>query len=801
MATLQLDPATLNAMRQLLQGKNRKWATPGDMAQHLDPDTIQTPALRLIDQTLIDTTNTTDGRAIITLPPQEGKALAPDTPIATPHGWTTIGNLKPGDIVYDRTGNPCHVTWVSPTWHNRPRYKVHTRDGETIIADARHEWVAKLDARSPYKTHETTVIAKPRCKHAQTPTAAPLNSPSATLPIDPYVLGAWLGDGTTRGASITTHPDDGEILDRIRKAGYPTIASKTHQYLWSLSDTPSGRCSTLRRQLTQIGVWGNKHIPNEYKRASYSQRLALMQGLIDTDGHVLAKGQIEFTSTSRRLASDVYELAWTLGVKATIRTGKATLNGKDCGAKYRVRFYLKDAAHLTRKRNRCKNSSVADRRYMWATATTPGDTICIEVDSPDHTFLAGRSLLPTHNSQRVSRRYPLWTLTHNPNTRIAIVSYSHAVARRWGRTIRDDITTHPDLGLTIRPDLSAQHEWQLAGAQGGVYTTGIGGSLTGRPVDLLIIDDPIKDREQADSTIYRNRVWDWWTDVASTRLAPGAPVILILTRWHQDDLAGRLLNAPDGHRWKLLNIPAQAETSNDPLGRKPGEWLQSSRRRTTKQWEAIKQQAGSRTFNSLYQGHPSPPGGTIFNRDHWIIDPHPTWQADNNQQHWVPSGQVFTSWDLTFKSGEHTDWVVGQVWQHDGAVLRLLDQARGRWSFTATCQHMQQLAARWPQATAHLVEDKANGPAVIDALHHTLPGLVPVQPQGGKESRANVVQPLVEAGNVHLPGYEPWCDDLIEECAGFPNATHDDQVDALTQALTWATITRRRKGNTFTPLG
>mgnify|MGYP001763564995 FL=1 len=331
MATLQLDPATLNAMRQLLQGKNRKWATPGDMAQHLDPDTIQTPALQLIDQTLIDTTNTTDGRAIITLPPQEGK------------------------------------------------------------------------------------------------------------------------------------------------------------------------------------------------------------------------------------------------------------------------------------------------------------------------------------SQRVSRRYPLWTLTHNPNTRIAIVSYSHAVARRWGRTIRDDITTHPDLGLTIRPDLSAQHEWQLAEAQGGVYTTGIGGSLTGRPVDLLIIDDPIKDREKADSTIYRNRVWDWWTDVASTRLAPGAPVILILTRWHQDDLAGRLLNAPDGHRWKLLNIPAQAETSNDPLGRKPGQWLQSSRRRTTKQWEAIKQQAGSRTFNSLYQGHPSPPGGTIFNRDHWIIDPHPAWQSDNNQQRWVPSGQVFTSWDLTFKSGEHTD--------------------------------------------------------------------------------------------------------------------------------------------------
>lgn len=799
---LRLDPATAAAMRTILTGSAHHWDTPGDMAQALDPTTVQTPALRLIDTQLAQLTDTTDGRLIVSMPPQEGKALAPDTPIATPHGWTAIGDFKPGDVVYDKNGNPCHVTWVSPIWRNRPRYEVHTRDGETIVADARHEWVARLDARRPYKTYETTVIAKSRCKHAQAPTAAPLNSPSATLPLDPYVLGAWLGDGTTRGAFITTHPNDGEILDRIRKAGYPTVASKTHKYLWSLSDAPKyGRRSSLRRQLTQAGVWGNKHIPNEYKRASYSQRLALMQGLIDTDGHVLAKGQIEFTSTSQRLASDVYELAWTLGAKATMRTGRATINGKDCGEKYRVRFYLKDAAHLTRKRIRCKDSSVADRRYMWATETTPGDTICIEVDSPDHTFLAGRSLLPTHNSQRCSRRFPLWALTHNPDTRIAIASYAHSVARRWGRVIRDDIAAHPKLGLTVRPDLSAQHEWQLAGHEGGIYATGVGGALTGRAVDLLIIDDPIKDREQADSKVYRERVWDWWTDVASTRLAPGAPVVLILTRWHEDDLAGRLLASDDADRWSVINIPAQADSSDDPLGRTPGQWLQSARGRTESQWEAIKRQAGSRTFASLYQGHPSPPGGTIFNREHWIIDARPAWQADDNQQRWVPSGQVFTSWDLTFKGGENTDWVVGQAWQHDGATLRLLDQTRGHWSFTETCQHMQRMAARWPQATAHLVEDKANGPAVLDALSHTLPGLIPVQPQGGKEARANVVQPLVEAGNVHLPGFEPWTGDLIEELAGFPNATHDDQVDALTQAITWAVVTRRRQGTTLTALG
>ena len=404
-------------------------------------------------------------------------------------------------------------------------------------------------------------------------------------------------------------------------------------------------------------------------------------------------------------------------------------------------------------------------------------------------------------SQRCSRRFPLWALTRNPDTRIAITAYAHPVARRWGRVIRDDITSHPGLGLTIRPDLSAQHEWQLAGHEGGVYAAGVGGALTGRAVDLLIIDDPIKDREQADSTIFRDRVWDWWTDVASTRLAPGAPVVLILTRWHEDDLAGRLLASDDADRWRVVNIPAQAESEADLLGRQPGQWLQSARGRTDAQWEAIRRQAGSQTFASLYQGHPSPPGGSIFDRASWVMDPSPVWREDDHGQRWVPSGRVIASWDLAFKGSDRSDWVVGQVWQADGTTLRLLDQARGRWSFTATCQQVQRMAARWPQATATLVEDKANGPAVIDALRSTVAGLVPVQPQGGKEVRAAAVQPLVEAGNVHLPAWEPWVGDLMEELAGFPRSPHDDQVDALTQALTWLTITHHHTGTQFFDIG
>jgi len=405
-------------------------------------------------------------------------------------------------------------------------------------------------------------------------------------------------------------------------------------------------------------------------------------------------------------------------------------------------------------------------------------------------------------SQRTSRRFPLWMLTQDPDCRIAITSYAHPVARRWGRAIRDDIDQHHDLGLTVRPDMSAQHEWQLSGHDGGIFAAGVGGALTGRPVDLLIIDDPIKDREQADSTVYRDRVWDWWTDVASTRLSPGAPVVLILTRWHEDDLAGRLLASDDSDRWRVVNIPALSETDDDPLGRQPGEWLTSARGRTTDQWEKIRRQAGSRTFAALYQGHPSPPSGNIFGRGSWRWYDSPVWLEDEHGARWVKDGQVIQSWDLTFKDGDRSDWVVGQTWQRDGATFRLLDQARGRWSFTQTCRQIQQAAARWPQATARLVEDKANGPAVIDSLSRLVPGLVPVNPQGGKEARANVVQPLVEAGNVELPSFAPWIADLVEEAAGFPHAPHDDQVDALTQALTHLAVTRStRQSSGFLNLG
>lgn len=801
--TITLDPVlgVADAIRQICAPPpppSRQWRTPGDLAIALDPRTVQTPALDVIDEALVDVGEGRINRLMISLPPQEGKALALDTPIATPTGWTTMGAIQVGDKVFDRQGEPCTVTWISPTWRGRPCYDVRTGDGEHIVADAAHEWVARLDRRSPEHIYETTTLARPRAKNAQITGPADLNLPDAALPLPPYVLGAWLGDGTSRAATITFA--DEEIAERIRDEGVPCRKSG-YRYAWSLAPDDAGSrvgkarqdyASPVRRALISLGVWGNKHIPAAYLRGSAKQRLALLQGLIDTDGYVSPRGQVEFTSTNERLARDVQHLVFTLGAKATMARGRATVHGRDCGPKWRVKFYLADAAHLPRKAGRCKDSSVARIRYVWAEPTESVPVRCIEVDSPDHTYLAGRSLLPTHNSVRISRRFPEWLLTRNKDLRLAIVSYAHGVARRHGRSIRDDITTHPGtLDLAVSASSSAAHEWEIAGHEGGVYCVGIRGSLTSRPVDGLIIDDPYKDGEQADSEAWKETVREFWTEVAIPRLGPGSFVVIVQTRWRHDDLSGWLKDEDHRNRWRVINIPAQADHDPakgeaDPLGRQPGEYLRSARGRSVEEWETKKLEVGSRAWQALFQGRPSPPTGDIFNKTWWKEYHQPRWIVRDDGSYWViGADEVVQSWDMAFKDLDSSDYVVGQVWARYGLQAYLIDEVHERMSFVETRKAVRRLAVKWPQATLKLVEDKANGTAVINSLNATVSGLVPVEPTESKLARARAIAPFAEAGQIFLPAPEiaPWIGAWIEEHAAFPRGSHDDRVDAMTQAI------------------
>jgi predicted phage terminase large subunit-like protein len=400
-------------------------------------------------------------------------------------------------------------------------------------------------------------------------------------------------------------------------------------------------------------------------------------------------------------------------------------------------------------------------------------------------------------SERVTKTGALYALINNPDLRIAIISFAQSLAERFGGEIRDWITSNNgdegslDLGLRINRDNGARSRWRLDGRLGGVYSVGISGGLTGRAVDAMIIDDPFSGPEQADVKWYRDKVWDWWRAVGSTRLAPGAPVIVIMTRWHEDDLAGRLIAAEDGHLWKVISIPALADHDpakgqTDPLGRKPGEWMVSARGRTVAEWEAIRVSRGSRVFNALYQGRPSPETGDVWKRSWWRRYDTMLWTVGEDGEYRVDCDEMILSWDMAFKDTKSSDFVVGQVWARKGASVYLLDQVHKRLSFTDTIAAFQAQVRLWPQATAKLVEDKANGTAVIDTLKSKLAGIVAISPTESKYSRANAVSPFIEAGNVYLPTAEVGLFDaeaLIEEAAAFPNGAHDDQVDAASQAL------------------
>ncbi len=394
-------------------------------------------------------------------------------------------------------------------------------------------------------------------------------------------------------------------------------------------------------------------------------------------------------------------------------------------------------------------------------------------------------------SMRISRAFPIWLLKRNPDLRIAIVSYADQLSRRWGRMVKNDVVGHPELGLSLRHDTKAANEWQLEGKDGGMITVGIEGSLTGRPVDVLIIDDPFKDQKQADSETYRENVKEWWRTTGSMRLSEDAIVIVLMTRWHEDDLAGWLM-ATEGDDWRHINIPALADHDpnkgeTDILGREPGEWMKSARGRTVRGWLRRKKNAGARGFEAVLQGRPSPQEGSILKRGWWQYSPMQRAIQQGNGS-WLILGhptQVIQSWDMAFKDGAKNDWVVGQVWARRGSRVWMVDQVRDHMDAPATATAMVALSKKWPQATLKLVEDKANGPAIIQMLRGVLPGIVPVSPGDSKEGRANAIAPFVQAGDVELPapGHAPWVGDFVTECASFPNGAHDDQVDACTQAL------------------
>jgi len=430
------------------------------------------------------------------------------------------------------------------------------------------------------------------------------------------------------------------------------------------------------------------------------------------------------------------------------------------------------------------------------------------------------SMPPRHGkSYLVSEHTPPWFITKYPEKRVILTSYEAEFAKSWGRKSRQHIERHPAFGVRISDESRAADHWEVEGHRGGMQTAGAGGAITGKGADLLIIDDPVKNAEDALSDTQRKKLWDWFKSTVDTRLEPGAVGILMATRWHEDDLIGRATKGgPINHY--VLNLPALAWDDTDasgvsidpdtrkpdPLGRKPGEALCPERysaasliqRRDGAELSGAAledgEMAGKYWFNALYQGRPQVEGGGIISRPFCYYAPHMPrsgepyrlYDADGALARTVYASECFrfATLDLAASTKTSADWTVFSVW--DVTPLRdviLHDRVRVRME---TPDHAPQVR-EWAKAYGVKyvgVESATFGMSLIQQLMRE--GGVSVRPLKADKDKVTRAIPYgnhIAMGKVFFPKGAPWIQDWEDEHVKFPNAKHDDQVDTGSYAI------------------
>jgi predicted phage terminase large subunit-like protein len=390
---------------------------------------------------------------------------------------------------------------------------------------------------------------------------------------------------------------------------------------------------------------------------------------------------------------------------------------------------------------------------------------------------------PRHGKTMLtSEFFPAWYLGRNPEKFIIFITYSQERASDVGRKVRNQLADqlHQNIfpNCKISEDSAASNKFNT-NQNGAYYAVGVGGPITGRGAHLLIIDDPIKGREDADSPTQRRKLIEWYQSVAYTRLMPGGAIILIQTRWHEEDLAGWLLN---GHEnWVTLNLPALAE-ENDVLGRQIDAPLWPKFYPKERLLE-IKRTIGDREFNALYQQRPTSIQGNLFKREWWRY-----YEA----QPLIMDG-ILQSWDCGYEQGEDSSFSVCQTWAAKDGHFYLLNQLRKRLAYPDLVRAVKE-QARLFNPEKILIERAASGRSLVQDLYSLTH--LPIKPipttNKSKEERAFLITDIIEAGRVWLPKNANWLNDFTDELSHFPHGKFTDQVDALTMALQFMKVNQLR---------
>lgn len=580
-------------------------------------------------------------KLIVTMPPQHGKEISDNELVPTPKGFVKHGDLNVGDCVFSPSGEPIKVLWKSEKVQSE--YVITFSDGQTIECHGNHEWRVYDRSRQKYMDLETKHIANSTIEYGtpnkrghryrfQLENINAVQFERRNVIIDPYTLGAWLGDGTSSGSIIHIGNNDVEIIDNIPYKTNENVGTTTRKF----------HIHDFTDKLREYNLLENKHIPEDYIYNSIEVRKNLIAGLIDTDGTVYQKnGRVTISNTNKDIINSAALILKSLGQNISIFKIEPALSSSGIqGTKDVYQLCFNPTMEFPTKvpRKAIRRVIVNRRKAIVKIEEKEGLGFgnCIQVEGG--IYLVGENFIPTHNSEGSSRKLPAFLLGLNPDLKVVIGSYATSFARDFNRDVQKIIDTKeyrslfPETRLAGAKKASGEGVYQrnsdvidCVGHAGSLRVVGRGGPLTGKPVDIMILDDVYKDYSEANSPVVRESAWKWYTTVVKTRLHNNSQEIIVFTRWHNEDIVGKL----EGEE-KIIDIKSEDDLKEIPEGAwvrinfeaiKTGEKTEFDKRekgealwpqRHSIQTLIAKRNLDKVQFECLYQGNPASAEGRLY---------------------------------------------------------------------------------------------------------------------------------------------------------------------------------------------
>ena len=747
---------------------------------------------------------------IINMPPRMGKLIADETPVLTSEGWKRHGDLRVGDYVIGIDGRFKRVLAVSPK--AEANCCVEFTDGDKIYCHENHEWVIHRHSDRKELIRETKWFNTVNLEQGgnekkrghryeyQLPDFNGLKGTSKKLPVKPYSLGAWLGDGTNTKPWITGDKNDNAIISKMVEDGYENYKIYVHKTTGVYGYVFKG----LSDDLHKIGLchWRKtnpKYIPSEYLTASESQRLELLAGLLDTDGCLSKKeNRYHFTTSEETLKDSFIELIDTFGWRANVVEQAPRLSSSGIQGKkpYWIIGFNPDR-YIPCQLERKQLHTFSKKRKIAFKSVTKGDFgkkgNCIEVE--DGIYLVGKKLKPTHNSS-ICQMYCAWSYMLNPHSNCIYTSYSDDLTSSFSKDIRAIIESDAFktlTGIKLNKAKSGADYWATS-LGGGFRAASMGGSITGFGAGVsgdefggaLIIDDPNKASSVKSQAELQNVV-DYFNNTLKSRLNNQArtPIILIMQRLGLEDLTGYLLeNEKDS--WDIIKLQGLNEDTGEALWEEkyPAEELLKLKK------------INPFVYYGQYQQEPIVIGGSVLKTE---------WFRYYNPREHYDYQYTFVTSDTAQKKGEANDYTVFSFWGKTfDNRLHWLDMVRGKFEADELREQVKLCWNKWTSSEispyGFYIEDKSSGIGVLQELRKTFPmPLLPIVRARRKDdegkwlaadkfSRCMTAAPYIANGWVYLPNGEK--DDissqLLSECAAFRadlSHKHDDMCDCLFDAI------------------